>query len=194
MGDTTLILLDVQNGVLDQLKNTDPYLNRLAFAVLTARNQNVKIIHVVTAFRPGYPESSPLNTSTKQVAESGLFQEGDHTTQIPPMLAPTPHEVIIKKRRISAFFGTELDMILRCSNINHIIIAGLVTSGSVLSTVRDAMDLDYGVTVLRDLCMDRDEEVHRVLMDKVFKRRVRVVNWDHSVDFSQSFAALCRSA
>jgi nicotinamidase-related amidase len=46
---------------------------------------------------------------------------------------------------------------------------------AILSTLREAADLDYVLTVLRDGCIDRDEEVHRVLMDKVFPRQASVV-------------------
>jgi nicotinamidase-related amidase len=91
-------------------------------------------------------------------------------------VAPIENEVVIMKRRISAFFATELDMILRCFRAETIAVAGLITSGAVLSTVRQAMDLDYRVTVLEDLCMDRDEEVHRVLMHKVFARKTEIIS------------------
>jgi nicotinamidase-related amidase len=56
-----------------------------------------------------------------------------------------------------------------------LVLAGIATSGVVLSTLREAADLDYVLTVLRDGCLDRDEEVHRVLMDKVFPRQASVV-------------------
>lgn len=71
-----------------------------------------------------------------------------------------PDEVVVSKRRVSAFTGTDLDILLRCYKSNHLIIAGLVTSGAVLSTIRQAQDMDFQITVLRDLRMDWDEEVH----------------------------------
>ncbi|KAJ5708800.1 Isochorismatase family protein [Penicillium malachiteum] len=176
MGTTTLLILDIQNGVIDQLENTDSYLSGLAEALSTARNNSIKVIHVITAFRHGYPENHPNNSSVPAVAARGQYKEGDFSVQVHSKVAPTPEEPIITKRRVSAFFGTELDMILRCSNTDHLVVAGLITSGAVLSTVRQAMDLDYRITVLRDLCMDRDEEVHRVLMDKVFQRKTTVIS------------------
>jgi nicotinamidase-related amidase len=114
------------------------------------------------------------------VAARGEYQQGMKSVEVHPAVAPTDNEAVIMKRRISAFFATELDMILRCFQAQTIVIAGLITSGAVLSTVRQAMDLDYRVTVIEDLCMDRDEEVHRVLIDKVFARKTEIVsavNW-----------------
>lgn len=59
MGATVLLLLDLQNGVLDLLENSESYLQLLGPTVSKARSAATKIIHVVTAFRPGYPENYP---------------------------------------------------------------------------------------------------------------------------------------
>lgn len=173
---TVLLILDVQNGVIDRLENTEPYLERLALTVTSARKANVKIIHVVTAFRPGYPENSANNSSVPSVVARGEYLEGHSSVQVHPTIAPASGEVVLTKRRVSAFFATELDMLLRCANTDSIVVTGLITSGAVLSTVRQAMDMDYRVTVLEDCCMDRDEELHRMLMDKVFARKTDVVS------------------
>ncbi|KAJ5788747.1 hypothetical protein N7457_003737 [Penicillium paradoxum] len=175
---TVLIILDVQNGVIDRLKNTGPYLQRLASTVTSARKANLPIIHVVTAFRPGYPENNPNNTSVSSVVARGEYLEGQSSTHVHPAIAPIPGEVVLTKRRVSAFFTTELDMLLRCANADAIVVAGLITSGAVLSTVRQAMDMDYRVTVLEDCCMDRDEEVHRMLMERIFAGKTAVLSGD----------------
>lgn len=65
-------------------------------------------------------------------------------------------------------------MILRASHIDTLVLAGVATSGIVLSTVRHAADNDYRLVVAKDCCADRDEEVHRVLMEKVFTRQATV--------------------
>lgn len=59
--------------------------------------------------------------------------------------------------------------------IENLVIAGVITSGAVLSTVRAAADLDYKITVLSDLCVDRDQEVHDVLVGKVFPKQAAVI-------------------
>ena len=55
-------------------------------------------------------------------------------------------------------------------------LTGIATSGVVLSTLRQAADLDFKLTVLRDGCADVDPEVHRVLMDKIFPRQSAVMS------------------
>jgi nicotinamidase-related amidase len=56
-----------------------------------------------------------------------------------------------------------------------LVLAGIATSGVVLSTLRMAADLDFGLTVLSDACADGYPEVHRVLLEKVFPRQADVV-------------------
>ena len=93
-------------------------------------------------------------------------------------VSPQPDDIIITKRRVSAFTGSDLEVVLRALGINHLVLTGLSTGGVVLSTLREAYDKDYSLTVLSDCCADRDEEVHRVLMTKIFPRQAEVMTAD----------------
>jgi nicotinamidase-related amidase len=76
-------------------------------------------------------------------------------------------------------------MVLRAGGTDSLVLAGIATSGVVLSTVRQAADLDYRLTVLADGCLDADPEVHRVLLGKVFARQAQVTSiadWIASLD------------
>lgn len=66
--------------------------------------------------------------------------------------------------------------------MQEIVLCGVATSGVVLSTVREAADKDYGIAVLRDGCLDGDEEVHRVLMEKIFVKQAKVLGVGEWVD------------
>ena len=81
---------------------------------------------------------------------------------------------------MSAFSGSDLDVVLRSLGVDSLVLSGIATSGVVLSTLRQAADLDYRLTVLTDGCTDRDPEVHRVLTEKVFPRQadvIRIADW-----------------
>jgi nicotinamidase-related amidase len=84
----------------------------------------------------------------------------------------------VVKRRVSAFSGSDLDVVLRANAISTLVLAGIATSGVVLSTLREAADRDFGLVVLSDACADRDPEVHRVLLEKVFPRQADVLTVD----------------
>jgi nicotinamidase-related amidase len=134
----------------------------------------MKVIYIVVGFRDGYPEVSPRNQSFGPIRESGRFAAGSAGTEVHADLTPKPGDIVVTKHRVSAFAGTDLDMILRASGIDTLILSGIATSGVVLSTLRHAADADYRLVAVDDCCADRDPEVHRVLMEKVFPRQATV--------------------
>lgn len=176
MTSTALLIMDVQQGIVAAFATADgDYLPRLATAAEAARAAGVGVIYVTVAFRAGYPEVSGRNKSFAAAAETGRFTDGDPTVAIPAAITPAPGEPVVTKRRVSAFTGSDLDVLLRAGEVRRLVLAGIATSGVVLSTLRQAADLDYELTVLADGCLDTDPEVHRVLVEKVFPRQADVV-------------------
>jgi nicotinamidase-related amidase len=173
---SALLIMDVQRGIVDRFGREDGFLGRLGSAATAARGAGIQVIYVVVGFRPGYPEVSERNKSFSAISGSGRFSEGDPGAAIHPEIAPEPGEVIVTKRRVSAFAGSDLDVVLRSKSVEHLILTGIATSGVVLSTLRQAADLDYRLTVLTDGCLDGDAEVHRVLVEKVFPRQADVTD------------------
>jgi len=176
--NTALVVLDVQTGIIAKLPNAGQLIDNVAKAIKKARESTIPVIYVVVGFRQGAPEISPDNKSFAAGKERfGQIDMADFMT-VHPAIAPQAGEVIVTKRRVSAFTGSDFEVILRSFNIKHIVLTGVATSGAVLSTLREAADKDYGLTVIEDCCADGDEEVHRVLTTKVFTRQADVVNVD----------------
>ena len=178
MDATVLLVMDVQRGIVERFSGDGGYLPRLAGAIGAARAAGIPVIYVVVGFRPGYPEVSARNKSFSTVASAGRFGAGDPSAEIHPAVAPGDGDLIVTKRRVSAFAGSDLDVLLRGLGAGTLVLAGIATSGVVLSTLRQAADLDYRLAVLADACADRDDEVHRVLVDKVFPRQALVTSTD----------------
>jgi nicotinamidase-related amidase len=175
-GSQALLVMDVQAGTVKRLKDPGPLIKALSRAVETARAQKIPVIYVVVGFREGYPEVSPSNKSFSAIrANPGFSLDREETFAVYPAVAPAPGEVVVVKKRISAFTGSDLEVILRAGGITSLVLTGIATSGVVLSTLREAADKDFRVTVLSDCCADADEEVHRVLMTKVFPRQAEVM-------------------
>ena len=130
----------------------------------------------MVSFREGYPEVSPRNHSFSAISGSGRLLAGSPGTEIHPQVGPRPREVVLTKHRVGAFSTTPLETILRAHDITSLVLCGIATSGVVLSTVRWAADMDYDLVVVEDCCADADDEVHRVLTQKVFPRQARVVS------------------
>jgi nicotinamidase-related amidase len=175
VADTTaLLVMDVQRVIVERFADDD-VLERIAAAIATARESAIRMIYVRVAFRPGHPEVSSRNRTFAAVRDAdGLID--DDAAAIPDAVAPLPGEVVVTKRRVSAFAGSDLDVVLRAGEITHLVLCGIATSGVVLSTVRAAADLDFELSVLHDACADGDPEVHRVLTEKVFPRQAAVLD------------------
>ena len=173
-----LLVMDVQVGIVDRYANDAGLVARLRRAIDAARGASIRVIYVVVGFRNDYAEISPNNRGFSAIAQSGAYSDGDANRAVHPDIAPAPGDIVVTKKRVSAFAGSDLDMVLRAQQIDHLVLSGISTSGVVLSTMRQAADLDFRLTVLSDGCADGDPEVHRVLMDKVFARQADVATID----------------
>lgn len=174
-----LLVMDVQRSVVERFaQGSGPTLAAVGRALEGARRADVAVVHVTVGFRPGAPEVSRRNRSFAVLAGSGALALDDPQTAVHPAAAPLPGEVVVVKKRVGAFSGSDLDVVLRAMEADTLVLSGIATSGVVLSTLRHAADLDFGLTVLSDACFDADPEVHRVLVDKVFPRQAAVVTVD----------------
>ena len=172
---TALLIMDVQPGILALYPDaTETFLTRLDKLAGAARAAGVKVIYVVVSFRPGHPEISPRNLGFSRVKESDRLVD----QRVHARVAPQPGDVVVVKRRVSAFSGSDLKIVLRSHDVQHLILSGIATSGVVLSTLRQAADADYRLTVLADCCLDADAEVHDVLINKIFPRQATVTTAD----------------
>lgn len=173
---TALLTLDLQKGIVAMIPDGEAVLPAAAKAVDFARAQGIRVIHVGLGFAPGHPEISDTSPFVR-VKQGNLYVRGTEASEFHPAIF-APGELIVYKQRIGAFSENELHLILRAQGIERLVLMGLATSGIVLSTLRRAFDLDYHCTVLADACADRDEEIHRVLMHKVFAQQAKVLSVD----------------
>jgi len=90
--------------------------------------------------------------------------EGSWGWQIVDEVAPLANEVVIKKRRFSSFFNTNLDAILRSNGIQSLVIVGVVTNGCVLATANDATALGYYPILLTDCIASERLELHNAAL------------------------------
>ncbi|OKL57229.1 hypothetical protein UA08_07381 [Talaromyces atroroseus] len=176
MGTTAFLVMDVQNGVVDRMEDINPYLDRLSSAINSARKAGLRIVHIRTVFRPGFVDASPQNKSIAKVVAWGILTEGSKSADIHDAIVPDKSDVIVNKSRGSAFHGCDLETVLCSLDVETLVITGLTTSGVVLSTVRQAADHDYRLVVLEDLCRDRDQESHDILMKKIFPKQAEVLS------------------
>lgn len=174
---TAVLAMDCQSGIVSMYaKDAKEFLSKASDILRAARGANMPIIHVQVGFRPGLPEVSSRNklfaAIKSSVQHQQLFQGA--AGAIHSALGPDPNDIVVTKHRISAFTGTDLEMILRAKEIETLALFGIATSGVVLSTLLDACDADYNVIVIADCCADIDAELHEVLLKSLYPKRGEV--------------------
>ena len=175
MNNAALLVMDVQTGIVNNFAKDAKLIPSIKSAIATARKKKMPVIYVKVAFRDGFPEISKNNKSFSMIQKRNALFADKKTMDIYPEVAPKSGDIVVEKRRVSGFTGSDLEVILRSQNITHLVLCGIATSGVVLSTLREAADKDYQLSVLSDCCTDGDEEVHKVLMTKVFPRQADIV-------------------
>ncbi|WP_367866252.1 cysteine hydrolase family protein [Pedobacter sp. WC2423] len=164
--NTALLVMDMQAGILSSYPDAAQLTSNVAKAIASARKNNIKVIYVVVGFRPGAPERKASKDGSNPFAQIDM----EAFMKIDPALKLLPDDLIVTKRRFSAFTGSDLEVILRSQDIKHLVLTGYATSGVLLSTYCEAADKDYQLTILSDCCGNADEEVQEVLINKVFPR------------------------
>jgi nicotinamidase-related amidase len=173
--NTALLFMDMQQGILGGYPGDTTLLAKVAEAIAGARTQHIPVIYAVIGFRKGTPEVSPNNKSLS--ARKGGFDviNMDEFMKVHPDITPQEEDITIIKRRVSAFTGSDLEVILRSLDVQHLVLTGIATGGVVLATLIEATDKDYRLSVLSDCCADPEDEVHQLLMTKIFSKRADIL-------------------
>ncbi|CAJ0897804.1 19179_t:CDS:10 [Entrophospora sp. SA101] len=182
LDNSAFIFCDYQNDVIGMFHTTNvlnQFLARsknLFNAVHTAKQKKkLHCISIGLSFRPNYPEVSPNNRYFENYKNSGRLVEGTKGAEFIDGLQPREHDIVIQRRRVDAFYNTDLQMILESLNIKHIILAGISTADVILSTSLSAADRDLCVTVVRECCFEGNDLVQNVLMDEIFPKQGVIV-------------------
>lgn len=162
-GRTVVLIMDFQNGIVEAAsRNPQQTLENAALVLGAARTIAVPIVYVQH--------------------KGGRFEADTNEAAFHPQIAPLTGERVFTKTRAGAFSTTGLDVLMRSVGRDTVVILGVSTSGCVLSTVRWAADISYNIVVVKDACDDADEEVHRVLTEKLFPRQGMVLTAEQFAD------------
>ena len=140
-----------------------------------ARKQDVLIIFLQHCYRKDKYDKNLLTMRPNCI-------EGSGGEDIDPMLTVDPvKDYVIKKRRYSGFFGTDLDLVLREHDIRNVILVGTKTNCCIRATATDAYYLNYSVLVLSDCVATNDEVVNKVNLQDIQKYIGQVITSDECI-------------
>lgn len=159
-------------GIIGKTKN----------AIAKARAAGLPIGYVRVGFSPDYREAPDTSAIFNGAKQHGLFKLGTWGTEVHEALAPLPGDFDIVKHRVSPFYATSLEAILRAHRIERIFCSGVSTVAVVQGTVRDAHDRDYVVTVLEDCCACPTIEDHDAAIRTM--QRFATFTTSEAVDFA----------
>ncbi|WP_310534123.1 cysteine hydrolase [Novosphingobium sp.] len=139
-------------------------LENTAAAIAAARAAGAQVGFVRVGFSADYRECPPASPIFSGARTNGIFQLGTWGTEVHPALAPQPQDFDVVKHRVSPFYATSLEAILRTNGIERLVLCGVSTNGVVHSGAREAHDRDYEVVILEDCCagVTADEHSHAI--------------------------------
>jgi ureidoacrylate peracid hydrolase len=152
---TAMIVVDMQNdfvavGAPMETPAARAIVPRLVEALKICRDAGTRVIYTAHVHRRDGSDMGLFDDMHPPIASRAALVDGTPGVDIYAELAPAEGEHVIKKHRYSAFFGTDLDIVLREWNIDTVIISGTTTENCCLATARDAMFRNYRVVFLSD--------------------------------------------
>ena len=171
MKDAIYLVLDMMNDLVhadgpngkaaygDQVRKRD-LISKTRNAVAKARQAGLHVGFVRVGFSPDYRECPPNSPIFSLAKKNGLFKLGTWGTEVHPDLGRQEEDFDIVKHRVSPFYATSLEAVLRAHGIKRIYCSGVSTNAVVQATVREGHDRDFAVTVLADCCCAPSDEEH----------------------------------
>ncbi|WP_274628906.1 cysteine hydrolase family protein [Arvimicrobium flavum] len=169
------LVLDLQNdlvhddgasgkGPLGEAVRSRRIIENTNKVIAKARAAGAPVIFVRVGFSEDYRECSSTSPMFSGLRKAGLMKLGSFGTEIHPDLERRPEDVLITKHRVSPFYGTELEVILRAKKISRVVASGVSTPAVVQACIREAHDRDYECVVVEDACaapgaIEHDESI-----------------------------------
>jgi nicotinamidase-related amidase len=158
-----LIAIDLQKGIVNGnfIHPIGEVIDRTRALIDVFRRENLPVALVNVAGRaPGRTEQGPRSSQT--------FGEG--WTDLLSQLDRQPSDIVVTKRSWGAFATTDLEHRLKARGITQVVVTGVVTSGGVEATARQAYEQGFNVTLALDAMTDTGEEAHEYSIRNVFPR------------------------
>lgn len=169
--DTAVVLVDFINETVDpkgklagkgyaEFDQRHGTLDRVSQLLILARSRGYAVCHVGLRFSIDYkeqPETSPLFGGAKKF---GALMEGSWGAEFHKKAAPISGEACLSKHRVSAFYGTHLELLLRTFGVKRVLVAGCATDMAVQAAIRDAHDRDFSAVVVSDCCVAASDDDH----------------------------------
>lgn len=164
MDNAALLIIDMQNDFIRdsaplQVPGAEAIIPNIRILRDLFRRRRLPVFHVLRVHRP---DGCDVEISRRELfARQPFAVDGTRGARVIDELAPEAGEYIIKKVRMSAFFDTDLDLLLRSMGVGCVVVAGIQTPNCIRTTVFDAFAYNYRTFLVEDAVGAANEDVHR---------------------------------
>ena len=177
------LLIDMQNGFIDGasplcIAGAAATVPACAHALAAAREHGLAVFHVRRAYAADGSDVEAVRWEAWAEGGRPLSSADPMSLACPSELAPAPGEPVVVKPSWSAFFGTDLDALLRARGIGTLVLAGTTTPNCVRSTAYDGLALGFNVAVLRDATSSRSPEAQEANLADMEAAGIQLIHTD----------------
>ena len=166
-----LLVIDLERGFIDEssplcIRGAAATLPACGQAIAYAREAGVPVFFIHRAYRANGSDVAACRYPGWQAGGKPLApgSTGPGSVETPPEVTPQEGDYVVLKPRFSAFFHTELDLILRRLGVRTLYLTGTTTPNCIRTTCYDGLSLDYNVGILTDCCSSNSEEIQQANM------------------------------
>ena len=178
MSGTVLIAMHYQNevlhpegrikvGISEKGVGREQLKERVSVLLAFARASSIPVISVRIAFQPDHSDVIQNCKIFRDVVKNGAMIDGSWGAEFHEGLGPLPGEHVIKHTRTNAFYGSQLEEILRVLEARTLIMAGIATNSVVSTSVAHAADVGYNVIVAADACSSGNSVLHEACLENM---------------------------
>lgn len=177
------LLIDMQNGFIDGasplcIAGAAATVPACAHALAAAREHGLAVFHVRRAYAADGSDVEAVRWEAWAEGGRPLSSADPMSLSCPSELAPAPGEPVVVKPSWSAFFGTDLDVLLRARGIGTLVLAGTTTPNCVRSTAYDGLARGFNVAVLRDATSSRSPEAQEANLADMEAAGIQLIHTD----------------
>lgn len=177
------LLIDMQNGFIDGasplcIAGAAATVPACAHALAAAREHGLTVFHVRRAYAADGSDVEAVRWEAWAEGGRPLSSADPMSLSCPSELAPAPGEPVVVKPSWSAFFGTDLDVLLRTRGIDTLVLAGTTTPNCVRSTAYDGLARGFNVAVLRDATSSRSPEAQEANLADMEAAGIQLIHTD----------------
>lgn len=180
-----LVISECQHGILDPKRSVSPGLadevaargivGRTAALAREFRERGLPVVHCIIEHRADQRGMLPNSYLGTMALRTRSMIEGTPDVEIPSVLGPEPGDIVSSRATgITAFYGTDLDAMLRLEGVRTVVLAGVSTNVALPGLASEAVNRGYHVVLAEDCTAGTSSQAHSAMLENLFGALARI--------------------